>query len=349
VILYCPLSGCKPLYQWLPDDKNECLIRQVDNITARLWIDKNCVNSLTPVDEENIRQWVNIPVNKVHVDITIADVCEELAAFIHDERERPRNIHHGISPDHEEYLRLSCEYEVLGLKVLKVALETYNRFIRFARNNKSQYWLHERPFEENQMPSMNNSFHTTVYLEDCDGVRWCPPGTDVITFEFYGEETSIKREEWNQFKEFVGSNSRPDLILELLANAQLLIDEGHGRSAIIEAVSALEIAVSSFSKKGKLDRLVTNDLLSRFDASQLQSQVKHMGFSGSLSYLFPILFPDEVLPIKILKHCQEVIQLRNNIVHNGQRDVVEKEARSLVASVRQTCEIITQYIDIESH
>jgi hypothetical protein len=206
-------------------------------------------------------------------------------------------------------------------------------------------------------------FHAKVYSEGNDWVRWCPSSTDRITCYYTvetGGKNSIKQEEWNRIQEFISSNSRPNLILELLANAQLLIDQGHGRSAIIEAASALETAVFSFSKKGsldklilsflkegKLDELVLDNLLLRFDANQLKSQIKEMGLSGSLRFLLPILFPAEVLPTEILNHCQTLILIRNNVVHNGQRDVDEEKARLLISSVRRTCEIITQYI--ESH
>jgi hypothetical protein len=356
-------GSCMTFHRWLPDGENECLIRQQDNITARLWFDGNCVASLYPVDKEEISKSIKVFVSKVYVDIRIANVSEELAAFIYDERDSPRNIHYGINPDHIEYSRLRSEYKILGWKVLKFALMTYNRFIAFARNNKAQYRLRERPLDENRMSSMDIGFHAKVYSEGNDWVRWCPSSTDRITC-YYTVETSgknsIKQEEWNRIQEFISSNSRPNLILELLANAQLLIDQGHGRSAIIEAASALETAVFSFSKKGsldklilsflkegKLDELVLDNLLLRFDANQLKSQIKEMGLSGSLRFLLPILFPAEVLPTEILNHCQTLILIRNNVVHNGQRDVDEEKARLLISSVRRTCEIITQYI--ESH
>lgn len=332
-------------YQWLPDGENEGLIRQKNNITVRLWVDKDCIANLNQIDEEYISRWTNVSVNKVYVDIEILDVSEDLAEFIYHERDSPREVHHGISPEHEEYATLKNEYEALGLKVLKAALTAYNRFIAFARNYKAQHWLHERPFDENRLLTMNNAFRAKVRSEDHDWVRWCPPGTDTITIYAPGRETSIKREEWKQFQEFVASDSRPDITLELLANAQLLVAKGHRRSAIIEAVSALEIAVNNFAEKGKLDKLVTNDLLSRFDAKQLQSQIEHLGFSGSLRFLLPILFPAEVLPTEVLKNCQEAINIRHNVVHNKQRDVDEMKARPLIADVRRACEILMQHID----
>jgi len=334
-------------YQWLPDGKNEVLIRQRDNITARLWIDKDFISVVTSIEEEEISRCVNLPINKVYVEVEVSEISEALARFVYDERDSPMGTHHGISPECEEYTTLKSEYEVLGLKVLKAALTLYNRFIAFARNHKSQYWLQERPFDGNRIPTMNNAFRAEIRSEDYDWVRWCPPSTDIIAIAIYltDDETSIKREEWKQVQEFVASDSRPNLILELLANAQLLVDEGHRRNAIIEAASALEAAISAFAKKGKVDKLVASGLLSRFDVSQLQVQIEHMGFSASLRFLLPILFPAEVLSTEILNNCQEILKIRNNVIHNGQRDVDEKKARPLIVYAKQACEIIIQHTD----
>lgn len=63
----------------------------------------------------------------------------------------------------------------------------------------------------------------------------------------------ISKSDWNDLKGFAASDSRPDLMLELVANAEQLAADGYHRSAIIEGVSALEIAVSSF---GRLPRLI---------------------------------------------------------------------------------------------
>src|SRR5256885_254267 len=89
-------------YKWLPDGESEVLVRQRDDITVRLWVDKDCVASLTPVDEEYISRWVNVSVNKVYVDVEISGVSDNLAAFIYHERDSPREIHHGVQPEDEE-------------------------------------------------------------------------------------------------------------------------------------------------------------------------------------------------------------------------------------------------------
>jgi hypothetical protein len=330
-------------YQWLPTGETEALVRETGDYTARLWIDRKCVASLSPVDDESLSRWVNITVQRVYVDVIVRGISDELAKFIHDERESPRGVHYGIGPEHEDYEQYSNRYLDLGLNVLELALKIYNRFIAYARNHKSQFWLPERPFDKTRLAVMNVAFEAKVRSKDHGWVRWCPPGTYAITIDTAGKETSIKKDDWVRLQEFVSGDSRPNIVLELLANAQLLIDEERRRSAIIEAASALEIAVSEFASSPKLDDLVAKDLLARLDSKSLHSQVKHLGFSGSIRYLLPLLFPADILPMDIIKSCQQVIEIRNNVVHNRQRDISPERIRLLVASVREACEILAKY------
>ncbi|WP_250124929.1 hypothetical protein [Chroococcidiopsis sp. CCMEE 29] len=333
--------------QWLPNEELEALIRERDNYIARLWIGRDCVASLEELEDNYISRWVNIRVRKVYVEVVVCNISEELAKFIYDERESSRGIHHGMGPDNGDYEKLSNQYHDIGLKVLEFALTLYNRFIAFARNHKHQFWLSERLFDENLLHFSNVAFRAKVRSEDYEWVEWCPPATDLITIYSSGEETSISKDDWHKLQEFVSGNSRPKLVLELLANAQLLIQENRRRSAIIEAVSALEIAVSEFAKSPKIDSFFTQELLSRIETNNLKSQIDHLGFSGTVKYLLPILFPKEVLPTETIKNCQQAIERRNNVVHYGQRDISPAEICPLVASVRSACEILTKYTKAE--
>jgi len=151
--------------------------------------------------------------------------------------------------------------------------------------------------------SMNNEFDAKVRSEDYEWIRWCPPKVDCLTFYGSSEKISISQDEWKLVQEFIESDARPNLISELLANAELLIDKEYRRSAIIEAVAALEIAVSNFGQNAKLDNLLTPEIVSRFDVANLSHQIKHIGFSGTVRFLVPFLFPPKILSGEILKHC----------------------------------------------
>jgi hypothetical protein len=102
-------------YQWIPENADTILTRTLDNITSRLWLDRSCIG-LYPgeINDETLNKWGNISVSKVFVDVEIANVSDELAQFIYDEREGPRGLHHGIQPSHNDYERLKDAYLELG-------------------------------------------------------------------------------------------------------------------------------------------------------------------------------------------------------------------------------------------
>jgi hypothetical protein len=77
-------------------------------------------------------------------EITVKNVSEKLLQFIEDERDRDREIHHGLKPGDEGYSELAENYRRIGRAALEFALDMHNRFIDFARVEKCQYWLSNR-------------------------------------------------------------------------------------------------------------------------------------------------------------------------------------------------------------
>jgi len=331
-------------YRWLPTRKEDALIVKKGNHIVRLWIDNRCIR-WGALGEEEIKNWVNIPVYKVYIDVEIQDLPDELVKFIYDESERPKEIHHGIKPGEEKYDELNTSYKKLGEEVLQSVLEVYYRFVAFVRNNKGQYWLSERKFDKNRIDSNNREFRSKVCSNNYDWVRWCPPFVDVITVHLSSEaeETSIKKEEWKEINQFIEGNSRPNLVLELLANAQSLLYSNHRRSAIIEAVSALEVAISRFADAPKISALLPDEQKERLYVGSLKKTIEKIGLLPTVNYILPVLFPPTILPTEILNQCREAIWIRNNIVHNGWRDVAERKARASITAVIKTCETIIEY------
>ena len=331
-------------YRWLPTRKEDALIVKKDNHIVRLWIDNSCIR-WGALGEEEIKNWVNIPVSKVYIDVEIQDLPDELVRFIYDESDRPKEIHHGIKPGEENYDELNSSYKNIGKEVLQSALEVYNRFIAFARNNKGQYWLSERKFDEKRISSMNIEFRSKVCSNNYDWVRWCPPFIDVITLDLgsESEETSIKKEEWKEINQFISGNSRPNLALELLANAQSLLYSDHRRSAIVEAVSALEVAIYRFADAPKISASLPDEQKERIYARGLGKTIEKIGLLPTVNYILPVLFAPTILPDEILSQCREAIEIRNNIVHNGYRDIEEQKARASITAVMKTCKVILEY------
>lgn len=294
-------------------------------------------------DKEEIKIWLNLPINKIYVDVNVLGVPNKISNFIYNERDSPKQNHYGIKPGERNYDKLKENYKDLGEKVLQSALETYNRFIAFASNEKGQYWLSKRQFDKNNIPSMNNEFHSQVCSEDYDWIRWCPPFTTEIQINITGIESSIREDEWKQVKRFIKGNSRSNLVLELLANAQSLLDSNHRRGAIIESISALDVAVSRFVKTPKIGSLPPPDRVERFYAQGLKKTFEEIRLLSTIEYVMPLLFSSEILPTEILSKTTEAIETRNSIVHHGRRDVSEGKIRPLISTVIKTCKILIKY------
>ena len=335
---------CVDFYQWLPDSRADALIRQEGDIIGKLWLDYSCImTAFGPVDEEFIKKRVNLTVHKVYVDVTICNIDEDLLEFIFDERDAPKEIHHGIMPTDAVYRERQEAYLSLGVQVYKFAMNMFNRFVSFARNHKGQYWLPEYETDCKNLTSQNNHFQTIVKIDESDWVRWCPLHTDITEVTLSNGNTSISKEDWQQVRNFVASNNRPNLVLELLANSEMLVNEGRRRSAIIEAASAMEVALFSFAKAPEINQVLPTVAANRIDSINLKSQIEHLGFSGSFRYLIPLLFAEELLPTSALKACYKIIEIRNNVVHHGQRDVDAKGIRQMVAAARKVCQVLIDH------
>jgi hypothetical protein len=329
--------------RWLPDGEADGLVMEADGMTTRLWISRDCLGDLSDRSDDHIAMSLDNSVEVVHVSVVLDGVPDELAGFIYGEREAPRGVHHGIGPDHPRYASLRDQYRDTGVQVLRQALSLYNRLIAYARNLKGQFWLTDYPFDQDNVFPMSNAFSAVFRSGDQDWERWCPPGGLHITITLPSDETAIARADWPALKEFVVGQARPDLVFELLANADLLVERKHGRSALIEAVSALEVAISRFAKSPRLGDLLAGEALTPLCDDSLQSHVEHLGLGVSVRYLLPLLFAADVLPRAVLASCHQAIELRNSVVHGGKRSVDPARVRPATSAIRSACEVLRRH------
>ena len=320
---------------WAPTKPTDALILHRDGCDIRIWFDRNCVN---PLDRREIRRTVNVQVHQVNVDVTVHGVQRSLADFIYEEKDRPK-LGKKKDPD-ERYQELSRLYRDLGERVLKVTLSAFNQLIAYFRAQKGQHWLDPRDLDDQMVASRFNEFQTKVRTPGRGWVRWCPPAEDLLSIIVYGQERYVTRNEWRCVEGFVKQNgARSNLVLELLANAESLLEAGHRRSAIIEAVTALEIATFEFAKYPKIEAL-DPECVQPLDLDSLHGRAKHLGFSTSIRFLIPLVLDEDIWPSEIREKCLRAVDVRGNVVHNGVRDVSEETIRPLVQSIRKTCKVM---------
>ncbi len=327
--------------QWIPEIRQPLLKGFDDGVSTRLWIGETCLDPPTP--SEDVARHLNMNASKCFVDVLVQGVVGEIAQFIVDERDSPRGVHHGVQPGTAEFVKLREEYRSLGHRVYHAVMKTVNRFLSFARNHQGQWWLDELAIDVDRLLMINDALLARVSSSTfTTEVRWCPPATAIIRVGG-GRTGAIRAEDWSTCGDFVASARRAPLPLELLANAESLLRTGKPRSAIIEAISALEVCLFEFAESPIQTETPWSDKANRIRVDRLRDQARGLGLRGSVRFLLPLLFPEELLPTAVIAACQDAVDLRNNVVHNGQRAIEDESVRKAIRHIRAACGVLRQF------
>jgi hypothetical protein len=326
-------------HYWLPMTEDEFITVCDDDITLTFWFDMTCLSHVTPIDEGELSNHVNVLAGKVYVDVTVSDLAEELVDFIMhtDYYRRDRET------QNPRERRLLAEYGSLGKRVYAFTIHHVNRLISYARVQKGQYWLEQYREDTRDVAGAFMSFAAKARTDNADWVRWKPFITYHINVPLMDASRFISRDDWEKAGEFVRASSRPPLVGELLAGAESLAGNGYRRSALTEAVTALEVAVAEFSRQPQADQAFGSVYADRMDVTALKNQVNHLGLSATVRYLLPLLFTEEQIPTETLNACQTAVTRRQMIVHEGQRDVRAEELSNFLSSIRQLCSVLESY------
>src|SRR5439155_12878761 len=118
---------------------------------------------------------------------------------------------------------------------------------------------------------------------------------------------SVTMADWESAQAHFSGAGRPDLVFEILANAELLAHDGNHRSALVEAVSALEVAVNDIGRKPAKSLLISEEIHHILQNYTLQNIAQRMGLTAAVTILLPIIIPKTDLPKNILMTCGNAI------------------------------------------
>jgi len=329
-----PLIGAAALIftHWMPIGKEHGIKITEDQLELLLWFDIKSTWWASHPTAEELKNHVNVLAHYVLAEVIVHDVDQSLASYM-------QNRDFSKLPNSDD-AEIQKAYENLGRKVSQVVLNRVNRLIVFARVVKGQYWLLDYPIDLNRLHAYFQSFEATGSIDEGKRFRFQPGTGDHISISMPSETKYINEGEWNDVEQFVQGRRRPSMVLELLAGAQQLSGNGYARSALTEAVTALEVAVSDFSRTDKCNEALASKYGSRMGIDRLQKQVDRMGLSGTVRYLLPVLLTEDDLPENILKGCRDAIDARQNVVHNGQREV--KNVEYFISSIESCCKILRE-------
>ena len=331
-------GGWLIFYKWIPKKDVNAILVSKGNKTAKIYADESCIWRSDKETIKDINNLVNVTVSKLKVDVDVCDIDDELLSFIFNERDRRKQIHYDKQPCDEEFNHFQARYENLGGEVYELAFSVFNRFLSYARNIKGQYWHSEKKYHD-------CDFIATAQIDNGDLFRWCPSLDNKVTILVTkdDEDIYIHKDDWQRIAQYIQSKHRPKLTLELLANSRNLFDSGNFRSAVIEAVTALEVAVAKFGKSPNIKILASSVQIDRINIINLKGQIEHMGFSCAIRYLIPMLISKEDLAQATLDKCFQALEVRNNVVHQGQRDVKADLTMEIINEVSACCKVLDRY------
>jgi hypothetical protein len=201
----------------------------------------------------------------------------------------------------------------LGKRVLGLITPTIRKLVRVLKVKYGQYWLADVDDWDSRTNSLG-SFCSSLQL------RWSHDGTSNWTdfrptanvtmltghfrtdYSFYLEE-----KDWPEVAAFCAKGYEPTTAGELLSHAHRLLDQGHLKYAIVEAVSALEVSLSEHIKTkytGRIKDMLASDAKAG-DTRRLP--VRTALIAGMISGI------DRA----DLESALRIIDVRNDIIHEG--------------------------------
>lgn len=345
---------------WLPERQGEAIVVKEGNLIFKLWFDRSSIDiySITHTRTKNphiarrLSQLYGLDTGEYFTPmqvkialgvITVQDISPKLKDYILSR-----------TPDKEVYQSdLRIQHLGLAEKVVQITIDTYNQIVQYIRNYLGQYWVQEI----SRWKSIDQQcwrFDYRVLSSDNVFVPFCPRADKAhIKFELQAKPASdhkryIDAEQWSSLKVFVEEGKRTLRYRALLADAEEIAADGHSRAAIVEAVAALEVALDQFAQSPNVEQLYGNKLSARMGGAPLKKQINHFGLSGSVNFLLPVLIPEDKLPLEVIEGCWLAIEQRNNVVHNGQREVKPEVWKNCLKSIRSYCSTLEELTKFSS-
>jgi len=204
--------------------------------------------------------------------------------------------------------------------------EAFKRPLEWIRDEYAQYWLPNLPpfIEEDQVTGRFGEFLDTVHAEwSLDRSSW-----ERLRFSIVEQRASapipselLTSSDWSRLSRELTRES--DLTLHLISRARSAFDARDHRTAIINAITAVEREVARFTREGLADRGI------KLSEKQFGDLSREAGVRILLETLVSALGEaDEIHDIsRSVDRVAKANTLRNKLVHGRQRDVSRDQAR----------------------
>ena len=213
-----------------------------------------------------------------------------------------------------------------GREALTVIQLVHDSIVDFARNEHGQYWLAERVIGTASL--QQELMHYETRIQTVEGWKLLQVARDETVLNLTVSR-GIGREDWDLFEAELRSRGRfgSPPHRRLVANALALNSENDLRSAIVEAVAAWEMVLSTDAAERLTERHIA------FTSGDWKVLIERAGLRASTRLVFGLLADiDELSRQK--DSVIRALELRNNVIHNGQHRLDPHETRELIYAIR---------------
>lgn len=322
-----------------PDSKNALTVTR-EGTTIQLWFDEDCAAQYRVFQAHPQLRYAEQSVDKVRVLILVNSVEDDLRQFIAEGRRCP---HHDADiaewPVAER--NIEARYEALAASIFESCVQILTRLVEYCRTEKGQHWLRRLEYDPKNVSAFFSMCKAQVSVRGNEWRKWDPPPHVVwVTTPIGDHSRFLTTEDWRQAGEYVRAQSRLNIVRELLVRAEELATEGYRRSALIEAIAALDIALARFMERPTLIERMPSGR--RTGLSQPGRLFEKLGLRGTIDFFLPLLLPECSFSESLRKQLQAAVDTRGSIVHKGQRDISEEKLRDYLLAIRTVCNVLEE-------
>jgi len=202
-------------------------------------------------------------------------------------------------------------YIAVGKRVAAFVAESVGPLIDRLRTHYGQYWLPElHPWDARSQSLGSYCSGLQIEWREADGEPWRkfrPTGnvTNITVAVSSTGDQYLTESDWRSLQQTFKPQAA-SLALSIFARAHELHDTGHVAEALVQAVTAVELAVNEYVA-GRIGALKIVASLGQFEDLPLKTKVAILLGSTNL------------LPLATVEDIVAAINLRNDIVHEGKR------------------------------
>lgn len=205
-------------------------------------------------------------------------------------------------------------YISLGKRIVSLIQPPISNFLRILRIRYGQYWLPKLPPFDSRHSSLGSYCGNMRLQWSLDKKNWSdfiPDSmvlriTSTIVRDYAGYRNYTSEEDWNEIKSKIKEEYSPSDVMELLMQSWEHHDQRNTKFAILDGVTALELAVDELLRKGLNKMNIQFNKVDEFNNTQ-RLPVKTMIVTALKENIKPQEIEDTL----------EAIKIRNDIVHEG--------------------------------